>query len=252
MNDIDFLPQDYVCVQTKRNKSNWLRGLLAVVLVLIAVGWVTQHRSMSELAARRDRMRDQAIALLARVEPPDALKSELARQLNNTRLVDALRSQIPPSRWMAAIVDVLPPQTMVSEIRAEIDDGTAVTTRIEQPSAVKSNEAAITDPVELDLNRLAPIVQRRSLVISIRGIADDDLEISRFLNGLHRNDQFERVQLLFTDQQVHRNRAVRSFAIRIHTASLAGKITQQTPSSRSAGAVAVRSDTSTPNHSTEH
>ena len=61
-------------------------------------------------------------------------------------------------------------------------------------------------------------------MISIRGSAADDLEVSQFLNALHQNNLFERVQLLFTDQHVRKDRTMRSFAIRLRTQPVAGRL----------------------------
>jgi hypothetical protein len=242
MNDIDFLPQDYVCVQEKRSKSNWLRGLLVVVLALIATGWGAQRQSMMELAARRNRMRDQATNLLSKLDSADVLKAELGRLESEGRLIDALRSKVPPSRWLEAIVGALPPQTVLLEIRSQIDEGSVPVARPEPGGAApKPNEIKTTDPVEQDLQRLIKLVPRESVTISIRGTAVDDLEVSQFLNALHQNNLFEHVQLLFTDQQVRKDHSVRSFAIRLRTQPLAGRFGEQKSGPNSTSrAVAVR------------
>lgn len=241
MNEIEFLPADYVCVKTKRNESNWLRVLFAVVLTLIAIGWGAQRNSILELTARRNRMHEQATLLLSKLDSSETLQTELNRLKNETRLVDALRSNIPPSRWLQAIVNLLPSQTVVSEIRAEFDDGTESPRQSMTAGAPpKTDEKTIGDPVEKDLARLTRLVPRQSLRISLRGTAADDLEVSQFLNALHQNDLFEHVQLLFTDQKAQKDRQIRSFAIRLRTQPLGVRFSQQKQDPAPIGAVAVR------------
>ena len=125
MNDIDFLPSDYVCVKTKRNKSNWLRCLFAVVLVLIGVGWAAQRQSMSELMARRNRMQEQSMVLLSRDWIPRTSIESGIEPPGKRRTVDrrpAIKGPAVAAGWQA-IVGALPSQTVITDIRSEIDEG---------------------------------------------------------------------------------------------------------------------------------
>jgi len=217
MNDIDFLPANYVCVQVTRTNNNWLRGLFVAVLALMAMGWMTQQRSMSDMTRRRDRIQEQATAALAQIDTGEELRQGLSGAENDLRLLQGLKSQIPPSRWLLAIVGALPEQASITEIHAEIDDGTDPSGRPEGAGAKPNPNAPVADPVQQDLDRLIKLASRRSLSISLRGSAADDLEVSRFLAALRKTDMFERVQLLFTDQQGQGDRPLRSFAIRLRT-----------------------------------
>jgi Tfp pilus assembly protein PilN len=222
MNDIDFLPADYVCVQVTRQNNNWLRGLFVAVLALMAIGWGTQQKSIRNLQARRDRMADQAAAMLARVNSTDDLKLELQQNGNVTRLLDGLRTQVPPTRWLTAIVGALPEEASVSEIHTDLEDGDVPV----QPDPANANRqnSVPADPMQQDLERLAKLTPRRALMISVRGSANDDLEVSEFLTALHRTGLFERVQLLFTDQQTVGDKTIRSFAIRMRTRPVSAKV----------------------------
>ena len=224
MNDIDFLPADYVCVQTTRKNNYWLRLVFTAVLSLMAVGWVAQQASIRDLTARRNRMQEQASAVLSQIDSGDHLKLELKQMENGGRLLDGLRAQVPPTRWLAAIVGAMPVQTTISEIHSEVNDGVEAVVRPDpNAGANKPNAAPAADPVLQDLERLTKLTPRRSLIISLRGSAADDVEVSHFLTALHQADLFERVELLFTDQHVQGNKTVRSFAIRLRTRPLGGK-----------------------------
>ncbi len=230
MNEIDFLPAEYVCVQTTRKTNNWLRGLFATVLALMVIGWVAQQKSLIDLTARRNRLQQHSDAVLSQLDSGDQMRSELKHTENGVRLLDGLRSQVPPTRWLSAIVGALPVQTTVTEIHAEIDDGTEIIVRPDpNVAANKSNPAMPMDPVQQDLDRLAKLTPRRSLTISLRGSAADDLEVSQFLTALHKTELFERVQLLFTDQMAQGDKTLRSFAIRLRTRPLNSRPVQRLP-----------------------
>jgi len=220
MNEIEFLPADYVCVQTARTNNNWLRLLFVAVLALMGVGWAAQKHSIRELTARRDRMRQQADAVLAQLETGDNLTAELQQVDNSWRLLSGLRCHVPPTRWLTAIVHSLPARSCLLEIHSEVDEGHESAPVANAPNRPKEPPR---DPVHSDLERLQKITARRALQISVRGSAADDLEVSQFLMALNDSGLFEEVQLLFTDQQTEGDRILRTFAVRLRTRSLSGK-----------------------------
>lgn len=222
MNDIDFLPADYVCQQTARSNDNWLRGLFVAVLGLMAIGWFAQQRSIGDLSSRRDRLREQAVALASQTDRGEMLRAELQQLEDHARLLNGLRTQVPPTRWLTAIVNALPEKACFTEIHSEVDEGVDTAPRPDQNSS-KSNPAPQTDLIKQDLGRLARTTPHRNLSIMLRGTAADDLEVSTLLTALHKLQLFDRVQLLFTDQQSAGNRNLRSFAIRLRTRSLANR-----------------------------
>jgi hypothetical protein len=214
MQDIDFLPADYVCVETTRKNDTWLRGLFVAVLGLMALGWSEQQRSLSELVARRDRAQIQLAAMLSQVDLGDQLRVQLQQGEDQARLLQGLRLQASPTRWLTAIVGALPERTLLTEIQAEADDGATPETDS------NADDDSSNDPLHQDLQRLAKVTPRRAILISVRGAAADDLQVAEFLRKLHQAGLFERVQLLFTDHQPGSEPMQRSFAIRLRTRSL--------------------------------
>jgi hypothetical protein len=82
MYDVDFLPADYVCVRLTRNNHNWVRGLFAVVLGLMALGWIAQRQSLGEKVLRRDRLKQQTTVLMAQLGSADELRADLTEVEN--------------------------------------------------------------------------------------------------------------------------------------------------------------------------
>ncbi len=228
MNDIDFLPSDYVCVQTTRTNNNWLRGLFVAVLGLMAVGWVAQQKSLNDLRAKRTHAQESVRSMLASLDSSEKLRADLDRADNAVRILDGLRTQVPPTRWLGSIVDALPSRASLLEIHADIDEGVDPAAKPEAPRTPQQANAPAVDPVRQDIERLSKVTPRRSVTISIRGSAPDDIEVSRFLTALHRIEYFDQVQLLFTDQQGQGSQTARTFAIRLKTKSLNRRATVKT------------------------
>ncbi|HEY4263654.1 MAG TPA: PilN domain-containing protein [Schlesneria sp.] len=212
MQDIDFLPADYVCVQTTRKNDTWLRGLFVAVLGLMALGWFEQQRSLRELVARRDRAHTQLAAMLSQVDQGDQLRDQLRQGENQARLLQGLRHQPSPTRWLTAVVGALPDQILLTETHAVIDDGAATET--------DSSDEENLSPLHRDLQRLVKQTPRRALMISLHGTAANDLHVAEFLRQLQQTRLFEHVKLLFTDHQPGNEQMPRSFAIRLRTRSL--------------------------------
>lgn len=228
MNDIDFLPSDYVCVQTTRTNNNWLRGLFVAVLGLMAVGWGAQQKSLHDLRAKRAHAQESVRSMLASLDSSENLLADLDRADNAVRILDGLRTQVPPTRWLGSIVEALPPRASLLEIHADIDDGVDPAIKPEAPKVTQPANAPVVDPIRQDIERLSKVTPRRSVTISLRGAAPDDIEVSRFLTALHRIDYFDQVQLLFTDQQGQGSQTARTFAIRLRTKSLNRRATVKT------------------------
>ncbi len=232
MNDIDFLPADYVCVRTTRFSNNWLRVVFVTAAALMVTGWLAQSHSLSQLTARRGRLQEQTNELLAKLGSPEILRRELKVVESEGRLLEALRLNVPPTRWLSAVVQALPPQVSLREIRASREETAEPPARgTAGGSNSKPPEEQPGDPIDRDLDRLAKSAERQLLVISLSGSADDDQAVSNFLNALQRTNLFDRVQLLFTDQNGKEDETQRSFAVRLRVRPVPGRVS--TPGSES-------------------
>jgi type IV pilus assembly PilN-like protein len=241
MQDIDFLPADYVCVRTTRTSNNWLRVVIVTAVSLMVVGALAQAHSLKELTTRRTRLQEQTNELLSKLGSPEALRGELKVVECEGKLLDVLRMNVPPTRWLSAIVQALPSQISLREMRSNREEISEPTAR--GPAgrgSSKPPEEQVADSRERDLNRLAIGSERQSLVISLTGTADDDQSVSSFLNALQRTSLFDRVQLLFTDQHGQGDATQRSFAVRLHIRPSPGRLTNQRPQQNTRPAITNR------------
>ena len=224
MHDIDFLPADYVCVHATRFSNNWLRVVFVAAVSLMATGWLTQIHSLNQLTARRSQLQQQTHELMSKLGSPETLRSELKVVENDGKLLDVLRLNVPPTRWLSAVVQAMPSSVFLRDIRSSREEITESPVRgTPGGNNTKPTEEMIGDPVERDLDRLAKVIERQLLVISLSGTADDDQAVSSFLNALQRTNLFDRVQLLFTDQLGPGAGSQRSFAIRLRARPVPGR-----------------------------
>ncbi len=228
MHDIDFLPADYVCLRETRSSNNWLRALRVALATLMAVGWISQDSTTRQLIARRNELHRQTQALQSKLESHAARFHEMAAAENRERLLNVLQLNAYPSQWLSTLSGALPPQVTLREIRSaqeELAPPNVLATTTVNSSTVHNDDRA--DSVEHDLERLARMAKRRSLVISLRGAASEDQAVSSYLNALQRTNVFDQVQLLFTDQEHSRDGAQRTFAIRLRVLPIPGRLARQ-------------------------
>lgn len=240
MHDIDFLPPNYVCVRATRFSNNWLRVVFVAAVSLMVVGGWAQSHTLNQLTARRNLLQQQTNELLSKLGSPDTLRRELKVVESESKLLDALRLNVPPTRWLSAIVQALPSSASLREMRSsreEIAESPVLGTAGGDSS--KPSEKSVGDPIERDLDRLARLAERQTLVISLSGTAEDDQAVSSFLNALQRTNFFDRVQLLFTDQLGQGAGSQRSFAVRLRARPIPGRVSNQRLESSDAARPAI-------------
>ena len=228
MHDIDFLPADYVCIRETRSSNNWLRALWVTLATLVAVSWIAQASTTRQLIAHRNELHRQTQELRSQLGSHEVRFHEMAAAENRERLLDLLLFNAYPSQWLSTLSGALPPQVTLREIRSALEDiqnPHVLETNTDNSSTVLDDEP--TNSVERDLERLARLAERRSLVISLRGAASDDMAVSSYLNALQRTNVFDHVQLLFTDQEHPRGGVSRTFAIRLRVLPIPDRLARQ-------------------------
>ena len=240
MHDIDFLPADYVCTRTTRFSNNWLRAVFVAAVSLMVTGWLAQRHSLDQLTTRRSQMEKQTNELLSKLGSSEILQRELKVVEGEGRLLDVLRLNVPPTRWLSAVVQALPAQVSLREMRSNLEEiAESAARQTTGRNSAKPPEEPVGEPRERDLDRLATAAGRQSLVISLSGTANDDQAVSSFLNALQRTNLFDRVQLLFTDQDSQKDGAQRKFAVRLRVRPIPGRSANQRPEPSDAARPAI-------------
>ena len=228
MQDIDFLPADYVCLDTTLSSNRWLCAWLVTVATLIATSWVTLTCVTNQLVSRRNEGHRQSRELHAKLSWSQTRLQEMAVVAHEERLIDVLRLQASPSRWLSAIGDAMPPQVSLRVIGSAIN-GEPETKSRSRPLAASSIDFMEHSPLEQDLERLARLAKQRSQVITLRGAAADEQAIAGFITGLQRTGLFERVELLVAYRTQQRDGTPCEFAIQLRVSPIPDRLNRPGP-----------------------
>jgi hypothetical protein len=214
---IDFLPAGYHQRRQLDLKKRWRQGLLLVFASLIALGTVQQRHSQARLVAERDRLRLQADAMAAQLGNAEALRQEILDLDASAALLARLQLRPAGTRVLQAIAQSLPAFVSLKEIRTSHERTASRTPASAADRAAKPKDvpAAGGTPQAADLAKLMEQQRESSLVVSLAGIAPDDVAVSAYLAALRRTQLFDDVQLLYTDLHVYREERLRRFGLRL-------------------------------------
>lgn len=229
MNVLDFLPDSYRQRRAQRQRSKLRRWAVAISLALMLAGGVEQQRKIEELRGQQALLHQQHQQFLLRLPDPGALRQTLKRLEAQANLVNYLRLRVPPTRLLACITNTLPRYVSLAELHVEYETASRpATSRANAPPAraaptTKQRVAARQPdrpeepalPSESDIKRLLEDAERYRTVITVSGMAIDDLAVSRYLANLERTGLFEDVRLVFTREQPVFDQPRRTFEIRL-------------------------------------
>ena len=215
VDDINFLPAGYHHSRHRRKKQAWRRGAFVAVLLLIFAGSAKQWHARRALEATRDELRRRAADSLAQLGPAEALNARIARLDSQTTLLVRLQTRVPPTRLLADVTRSLPEFVSLTQFRVH-REGAAPLGGL--PAALRAGTQPApeaTAPAEKDLDELQRLDEQSHLVVSLLGIAPDDVAISHFLAAMQETGTFAEVQLQYTDETTFREYRLRSFSIRL-------------------------------------
>lgn len=214
--EIDFLPESYHKKRQCRQKKTWRRGILVVFMLIIGASTYQQWLQQADLEANRDEMWRRARDMVSQLDNPQKLRHQIRLLDDKANLVTLLRVQVPPTRILASVTNRLPDFVTLTEIQSDYQP---VGSRSDNQPGTKNksrdndseNEAAST----IDYDHLKQRRRTTALFVTLSGLAPDDMAVSEYLAGLEQTDDFDDVQLLYTDQHDFRKHPVRKFGIRL-------------------------------------
>lgn len=213
---IDFLPATYHVQRQREHKTLWRRMMVFFFLALSVLGTWHQRQIRRKLEARRDELQAKASGLRQAVPAQDKLEQELAELETRAQLLTTLQLRVPATRVLAAITNSLPDLVSLTECQAEAGPLENVSSSKSAPTPVPAAVSAEKrSPVAADLQQLRQATSRSALMITVSGIAPDDLTISQYLMALRETKLFERVTLAFTGQHRVRDETWRQFQVRL-------------------------------------
>lgn len=217
---IDFLPATYHVQRQREHKTLWRRMMVFFFLTLAMLGTWQQRDLRRKLESRRDELQARADGLLQSVQAQSKLEQQLKELETRALLLTTLELRVPMTRVLTAITGSLPEMVSLSDCQAETGLKETSNTRSTTPSAppVVSKEKP-TSPFESDLTELRYATKLSATMLTLSGIAPDDLTISQYLVALRETNLFDRVTLSFTGQHPVRDEVWRKFEVRVQVKS---------------------------------
>lgn len=208
---IDFLPASYHRAKQQHQKKVWRRALLGVSLTLIVMGTLRPFYVQSTLIQARNRMTQQANGMLSQLEDPSTLHKRIEFLTTQANLRVGLRLHASPTRVLHAVTSSLPPFVTVTEYRATFNEAAGRAT----PPATEQEDAY---PEQTDLKRLH--AQRRTTMhtVSLKGIAPNELAVTKYLASLQKTGLFVDVKPIVSEPFTYRKHLLRSFTFHLQVA----------------------------------
>jgi Tfp pilus assembly protein PilN len=200
MSSIDFLPNDYVCVQTRRLQARWRRVSLVMLTSLVAYGAVNESYRQMQAEQTRIAVATRLRALGHQLPNSRALERRLEAAEQEADRLARVELSIRPSRVFAAISSALPQGTRLTELSLKFDTSP-------QHDTVPQFDPALAELAGRDVPRRGALANaakgtgpqtpesNNRLRIVVRGLAVSDERIAMLLNQLEATGLFAGIQL---------------------------------------------------------
>lgn len=217
---IDFLPATYHVQRQREHKTLWRRMMVFFFLTLAMLGTWLQRDLRRKLESRRDELQAMADGLLQSVQAQSKLEQQLKELETRALLLTTLELRVPMTRVLTAITSSLPEMVSLSDCQAETGLKETPNTRSAASSTPPIvNQEKPASPFESDLTELRNATKLSATMLTLSGIAPDDLTISQYLVALRESNLFDRVTLSFTGQHPVREEVWRKFEVRVQVKS---------------------------------
>ncbi len=211
---IDFLPATYHLQRQREHKTLWRRMMVFFFLALSVLGTWQQRQLCRKLELRRDELQSKAQGLMQAVPAKSKVTQELKDLETKSLLLTTLELRVPMTRVLSGVTKSLPEMVSLNECQAEA--GLMESSGAALPAAILAQTSKEKPPpFEADLTELRNATSRSATMLTLGGIAPDDLAISKYLVALRETKLFERVTLAFTGQHQVRGENWRNFQIKL-------------------------------------
>ena len=211
---IDFLPATYHLQRQREHKTLWRRMMVFFFLALAVLGTWQQRQIRHKLETRREELQAKAQGLMQAVPAKSKVTQELKDLETKSLLLTTLELRVPMTRVLSAVTKSLPELVSLNECQAEagLMDLSGAVLPAAIPAQISKEKPP---PFEADLTELRNATSRSATMLTLSGIAPDDLAISKYLVALRDTKLFERVTLAFTGQHQVRGENWRNFQIKL-------------------------------------
>jgi hypothetical protein len=216
--NIDFLPKSYRGKQNRRSLLRWRQIVCVVFLAIVIVGGMQQRHSRVRLESNRDQLLSRAELARKQLTNPRELHEQIQNLDHKANLRANLQLHTPPTNLLTIITSHLPPFVSLTEYQHSYENSQSngIRTQRNRPANKRTeNSPQAGTASERDLKTLQEEREKRTLTVVIKGLAKDDLSISRYLSELQHEPIFHDVRLLYTGEDKFQNRLLRGYRIRL-------------------------------------
>ena len=208
--DIDFLPLSYKHDRQRRQKRISRRITLVVFLALIVAGTIQQRKTQSRLQARSVVLKTEAGRLVAQIGNPQPTRDEIRRLDVRAELITRLRLCVSPTRVLQAVASSLPQYVSLTRCNLVQADVAHRNAR-EKPKSSNTPPPNSKSPGERDLEKLIEEAQKTAIVVTLEGLAPDDMAVSAYLGALQKTNLFDEIHLAYSDRTSYGEHILRGF-----------------------------------------
>ncbi len=213
---IDFLPVAYHIQRQRQHRTVWRRMMVFFFLAIAVLGTWQQRDLRKKLEARQSELQARAAGLQQYAVPQESqVQTELKGLEAQALLLTTLELRVPTTRILSALTTSLPEFVSLTDCQAIWSPLEGIAPPQAKVAVSSQAAAAKLTPIELDLKELQSTSQRHGMVLTIHGLAPDDLEITRYLSKLHEAELFDRITLVFSSQHRIYDEPLRQFEVRL-------------------------------------
>jgi hypothetical protein len=204
MQDIDFLPQRYREAHAKRSRKLW--GIVVVLLYagLLCTSGYLQKSRQRRLTQDLEAANSQRAVVTAEATRLAAIQAELKQAETRAGLIVYLRHPWPRTQIVAAVVGPMAPGLSLDELRVQRIESGPVARPLARPRGPAANPAEVKDdrsPAQKDWDRLRETCDDHSVVVVLKGTADEVALVHEYLGRIDRDPLFASVDLVNIDGQ---------------------------------------------------
>jgi len=210
MSTVNLLPDDYTSMRAQRRANAFISGLFAVVMAgVLTAAAVSQQSNMHTVEAgeRTNKSYEEAAKLIGQVRQLEVKRSEMLTKAEHSAL---LVEKVPRSYLLALVTNALPKGASITrfelvtrQVQAEENRTPAPGKGVRkgkpaQPSSGTSQERPET-----------------KVEAQITGLAATDVEVAKLIANLARSVLMDSVDLVYSQEKLMDEVAVREFQIKV-------------------------------------
>jgi hypothetical protein len=205
MSILNLLPDDYV----KRRQQQRINGLCLTLFVIVVAGLAAAVGVSERTAWRTRQVAEQvdaefanATRLLGQLQDLDAHRQTALAKAQRTA---ALLERVPRSTLLAMITNALPRHASLTRFQLMPKQ---VVSRAEAPSGESKFQS-------LQAQRAAATQLTQVLTLEVDGLAGTDVDVALFITQLIRNPLLTGVDLVYSQEKMLNDVAVREFQVKM-------------------------------------